>query len=244
MLIKISLAALLVCACTAAAAVPYPAVTDTFEGDAVGSEPAHWVISGDNGTTVTGNVESEAGGNQFLALRDHDTERLPDVTGLRNYSPTTTSGTLRFDIRFNEGFDAELNLRLYSGPYEPINLQWNSGGYSPTGDLAFHPRGGAYFTGDFPIGTWETIEVNFAAASSGATRGTYSVTWNGTTLTQDYLDQGAYDLAIDRFSIGYQGQSPLHESIDFDNVFFVPEPASAGLLALGGVALLRGRRRA
>jgi hypothetical protein len=65
-----------------------------------------------------------------------------------------------------------------------------------------------------------------------------------TTITED-VDFGAGHeyLVVDIRSGGHDGWNVALPAVGVDNVAFVPEPATLGLLALGGAAIIRRRRR-
>jgi hypothetical protein len=239
--------------------------TEDFEGQTVGAAPSGWSIAGTNGTTSTANVASESG-NQFLALRDLS---AVDALSLGRLdvpidSSRETAGYLQFDIRFNQGINSELKLIPYASKagycgycLQPIELGWyhnfnntnlplifrsrGNGGGAPPAD----PNGYGTISGSFPIGTWETIRVEFTS-SGGLPRGTYSVIWNGTTNNYLYLNQGDLSINSSPLALGYIafGFSPdvSTASIDLDNILFIPEPSALAMCAAGTMLALVRRR--
>jgi hypothetical protein len=248
-------------------AVCSAAFTENFQDDIVGLPPTpFWTLAGTNGTTITENVASE-GANKFLALRN--TSGTGHNVAYRDDVPLAggkeTSGYLQFDIRFNQGIDTQLGLILYASKpgncfscYQPIELNFFHSAFNTNSPLIFRSRGNgsgfgvpdpngfAAVTNNFPIGSWETIRVDFAASGSDP-RGTYSVSWNGITNNYLYLNQNdlsvnSSPLAIDRLYFFTAGPNPTSESVDIDNIQFIPEPSAIAFLAAGGVLLLRRKR--
>src|ERR1051326_9508943 len=182
-------------------AVCSAAFSENFQDDTVGTPPTpSWTLSGTNGTTVTENVAAQ-GTNFFLALRN--TSGTGQNVAFRDDVPPgngkETSGYLQFDIRFNQGIDTQLGLILYASKagvcfscQQPKEIDWFHSAFNTNSPLIFRSRGnGAGFgtadpnafaavTGTFPIGSWQTIRVDFRA-SGGDPRGTYSISWNGIT---------------------------------------------------------------
>ncbi len=84
--------------------------------------------------------------------------------------------------------------------------------------------------------TWHSIDI-----ISDWSSGTFNVTVDG-------VNQGNFTM-IDATGIEYrfyaaaQGNFPSNISAYMDDVYVTPEPATMGLLALGGLALLRRKRR-
>jgi hypothetical protein len=214
--------------------------SDTFETppNTVGSTPVNYVITGTSATS-TGNVATD-GSNQFLALRDADTG--VDINASRSFAGSTT-GLLKFDIRFNGGLDSPFNIEMTSGPYEPIRLTFFSIGYDPNGPFYFGAEGVLYqYPTPVSQNVWHTISVNFDSTASGGS-GSYTVQLDNTApYTTAYLNQGGTNLAIDRVFFGDQFTNQ-HVSVDLDNVVLLPEPASAALLSVAPALLaLRSRR--
>lgn len=226
--------------------------TDDFESppETLGNEPVNYTVTGDNGSTVTGNVATD-GSSQLFAIRDSDGTAGVNIAATRNLGGIA-KGEISFDLRLNAGLDHELDVWFKAGARQPIELKFNSNSYNPSNPVIFRSRGNntySVITSNFPIGSWETINVKFQDAVGGPPRGTYTVTWNGNTIAYDYLDQGVANYALTTMNIfgaGNQpGSSATPQSIDFDNVqMIVPEPASLALISLAGLAMLRRRRRA
>jgi len=242
------------------------AFTDNFQFDTVGAPPSGWTLSGTNGTTATENVAAE-GANNFLALRNTSgstaigASRSDVVTGT-----SETSGFLQFDIRFNQGIaGADLQMILFaskagycSSCLQPIQLDFFHGAYNTNNPLLFTSRGnngyppadpnaGAAITNNFPIGSWQTIRVDFYSNGPDPSqpRGTYTVSWNGITNSYYYLNQGDLfsnpnSIALDKLYIATD-TAPTSESVDIDNIQFIPEPSAAMLLMAGGLLLWRRR---
>ena len=243
------------------------AFTENFQDDTVGAPPTpNWSLSGTNGTTITENVAAE-GANYFLALRN--TSGTGQNVAARDDVPLAggkeTSGYLQFDIRFNQGIDTQLGLIMYASKpgvcfscYQPIELDWFHSAFNTNTPLIFRSRGNgsgfgvadpnafAQVTNNFPIGSWQTIRVDFQA-SGGDPRGTYSVSWNGITNNYLYLNQNdlgvnSSPLAIDQLYFFTAGPNPASESVDIDNIIFIPEPGALALLAIVATLLLRRKR--
>ena len=237
-------------------AIASAAFSDNFQNDTVDAPPPGWTISGTNGTTATANVALEFGTNKFLALRDSATginvaaSRIDNATG--QYEK---AGYLQFDIRFNQNINSEFDLELLASSssgcctahtLEPIDLQWFPGAYNTNLPLLFRTRSNGDYplvTNNFPIGTWQTIRIDFVSRV-GTPRGTYTIGWNGVTNGYLYLDQGvnANNLAIDDVSFFFAGPDVTTASIDIDNIQFIPEPSAVLLLGIGGLMLLQRRR--
>jgi hypothetical protein len=237
-----------------------------FQFDTVGAPPVGWTLGGTNGTTITENVAAETT-NRFLALRN--TSGSGGNTAARDDvllgGGKETKGYLQFDIRFNQGIDTGLSLILYASKagycfscLQPIELDWFSSAYNPNTPLIFRSRGNgsgfgvqdpnayAAVTANFPIGSWQTIRVDFTSSGSDP-RGTYSISWNGTTNNYLYLNQNdlsvnSSPLALDRLYFFTAGPNPTSESVDIDNIQFIPEPSALALLFAGGVLFLWRRR--
>src|SRR5204863_6899586 len=116
----------------------------------------------------------------------------------------------------------------------------NGAGYSTV-----YPNAYASVTGNDPIVSWQTIRVDFRA-SGGVPRGTYSISWNGITNNYLYLNQNdlsvnSSPLAIDRLYFFTAGPNPTSESVDIDNIQFIPEPGGVMLVGIGGLLLWRRR---
>jgi hypothetical protein len=112
---------------------------DTFQSDTVGSQPANWTISGANGTSITGNVASEGGGNHFLAARD--TSSSANMSARRIFAGAT-QGFVRFDIRFNQGVDSATSIELFTASgLQPVNLSWFHNANNTSTPLLFRSRG-------------------------------------------------------------------------------------------------------
>jgi len=252
-------------------AVCSAAFTENFQDDTVGSAPTpSWTLSGTNGTTITENIAAQ-GTNYFLALRN--TSGTGQNVAYRNDVPPgggkETSGYLQFDIRFNQGIDTALGLILYASKagyctscQQPIELDWFSSAYNPNTPLIFRSRGNgsgygtvdpnayAQVTNNFPIGSWQTIRVDFRSSGSEP-RGTYSIIWNGITNNYLYLNQNdlsvnSSPLALDQLYFFTAGPNPTSESVDIDNIQFIPEPSTLALMTaymMGLVSWSRGRRK-
>ncbi len=240
---------------------------EDFQDDTVGAPPApFWTLAGTNGATVTENVDA-VGANKFLALRN--TSGSTANVAARDDVPLAggkeTAGYLQFDIRFNQGIDTQLGLILYASKpgvcfscYQPIELDFFHSAFNTNSPLIFRSRGNgsgfgvpdpngfAQVTNNFPIGSWQTIRVDFAATGSDP-RGTYSISWNGITNNYLYLNQNdlsvnSSPLAIDRLYFFTAGPNPTSESVDIDNILFIPEPSAIAFLVAGGMLMLRRKR--
>jgi hypothetical protein len=223
------------------------AFTSNFETDPIGSPPAGWTISGTNGSTATANVALEGGANQFLAYRDL-------ASAIRTVAARTdgpeASGFLEFDVRFNQGIDSEMNVLLNMDPVgaNVIQLQWFHNFYNTNLPLRFRAVLDGYqsdfLSENFPIGSWETIRVEFVATGTtpSSSRGIFTVNWDGVTITNSYKSHGfSGQLLINQLSLSQTGPDATTASVDFDNIQFIPEPSAAVLLALGAVPFWRRR---
>lgn len=232
------------------------AFRENFQDDTAGAPPTPgWTItSGTNGTTVTANVATE-GTNQFLALRDFSSVNSATESRQDNVSGKyEKAGWLQFDIRINQGINGAAFMVLlkgstfpYSGSnYQPIGLSFFHNAYSTNyPDLYLQASGspGSTITNKFPIGSWQTIRIDFASMGGGTPRGIFTVNWNGMTTTNSYLDQGANGLAIDQLQFTTVGGNANSLNIDIDNIQFIPEPTAAALVAVViGLGALNRRR--
>jgi len=240
------------------------AFSDNFQSGTVGVAPVGWTTTGTNGSTATALLAAE-GTNQFLALRDL-TSSTDVVAARSDYGGGAyeTAGSLEFDIRFNQGINAYLVMTLFASKsgycascLQPIDLEFFHNAFNTNTPLLFRSRGNgsgyapadpnayAVVTNNFPIGSWQTIRVDFVS-SGGLPRGTYSVSWNGITNNYYYLNQGDLSInpnpiAIDRLSITSSGNAST-ESVDIDNIRFIPEPSTMMMLGIAGLLLMRRNR--
>jgi hypothetical protein len=230
------------------------AFTSNFESDTVGAPPAGWIITGTNGTTSTANVASESG-NQFLAIRDFDAGLAANA---RHNDQREKSGFLQFDIRFNQGVFSPSGAAFLVGLLGNTDGNPNNSFFEPVRLEFLHPFGNTNLpmtlriqgdgfttvTNDFPIGSWQTIRVDFYSAGNGVPRGFYTFTWDGITTNGFYNDQGQANLFIGALQFGGFSFFPSDEySVDIDNVQFIPEPGAAALFLGAVMCVLRRRRK-
>lgn len=230
--------------CVIASGNSLASYTSSFESDTVGSQPAGWTISGANGTTTSANVAQE-GNNRFLAIRDADAAVSLNVA---HGDPGEAAGFFEFDIRVNTGFTAEYFVDFTANTFfSPMRVEFFHNFNNTNNPLIFRNTGNnqfSFITNNFPIGSWETVRIEFTRLSgSGNPRGTYSTIWGGITNTVDYRDQGNNTLQIETVAFAAVNFNPgATFSFDLDNIQFIPEPSGLLLCSCGVLALFAIRR--
>jgi hypothetical protein len=209
---------------------------EDFQDDTAGAAPTPTSSPfGNPGWYPVNGITVEAeGGNLFL--------RQTNNTAAFLFGQPEAAGRMTFDIRINQGVNSPLFVDIRAYPYSPIRLEWFHDQNNTNTPLYFRSVGDSQYvvvTNDFPIGSWQTVAVDFTSTGGGLPRGTYSVGWNGITNNYQYLDQGVNGLSIDSFLIQAGGTSTI---TDIDNITLIPEPGTAFLLGMGGMLLLRRRR--
>ncbi len=178
---------------------------------------------------------------------------------------TTITGNAVRDIRSDRGSNDEtfgtsagaasdtnsLRLQKPENRVLEINVANNSGATLIFDELHFD---GAY-TGD-SVRSFDVIFVNTSTATSSISLGSGSFTAStaGTVADYDDFDIDVSSISLDDgeegyFQITFDGATPsgstVNSSSAIDNVELtvVPEPSSAALLGLGGLALILRRRK-
>jgi hypothetical protein len=214
----------------------FAAFHEDFQDDTAGTAPTPTSSPfGNPGWASFGGITVQSeGANLFL--------RETNNTAAFLFGQPEAAGRMTFDIRFNQGVNSPLYVDIRAYPYSPIRLEWFHDQNNTNTPLSFRSVGDSQYivmTNDFPIGSWQTVAVDFTSTGGGLPRGTYWVGWNGITNDYQYLDQGVNGLAIDSFVISAGGTTTI---TDIDNIILIPEPGTLAWIVVSA-SLIWHRRR-
>jgi hypothetical protein len=131
-----------------------------------------------------------------------------------------------------------------SGMVSPSRVAYNA--YADPASLTLRSGGVFHFTGAYLTAAWNTgLNIDITGLQGGA--GLYSRTVRVDCLAATWFQ---FDWNVDALQFSsyggtdYPGYPGSGEHFVMDNFTFTPEPATLSLLALGGLAVLRRRRKA
>ena len=145
-----------------------------------------------------------------------------DTTGLSD----ATSYQLKFDVIVNAGgWDPTSLFAVTVGENNAADTSGNASmSAKTTWAQAVYPTGAA---------TTDILMADYTSSVANAT------TWTTITMTETFQIDGD-----SRLYIGFAVDTgPSSDNISIDNVMIVPEPATMGLLAFGGLGVLLRRKR-
>lgn len=226
----------------------------SVEPDAPAGNDLQALVSGTTAATGTVGVPANmSAAVSFPGLTAADFVISSEFT-LDAFNAGGSGSTLNFGLAArgtSSNFSAGQNYRLLYSPFVP-------GTGTGTGRLTLVENGGANLTGTLTsagaitpaAGLTGTLTLTGTVTGGTLTltgtlvSGATTLTVTGTDTTPTAGEFFGYRTAVNAV-LGATEAGPLtsSENVDFDNLAVVPEPATAGLLGLGGAGLLARRRR-
>jgi hypothetical protein len=243
---------------SAASAATFPVLLEqNYDSDTVGALPAGWTVASGaapNAVVQTGVPGTPSAPNVFQVQQNGESFTIqtvmPTQVDLDENTPNLVWSAKLYVDELVINNSAGFQFKLWNADVSNLD----AGYYRVLSDAAgtfrfFNPlaggNGGAFFTPQFPMDVWHDVSVVIDPSSNSA--GTVGLYVNGLLInTETYTSRGLGQTTnIDTLQILSQPNGTGDNRIYLDNlVIAVPEPASAAVLAIGGLSVLIRRRGA
>ena len=218
---------------------------DTFDDDTIGQFPNGPEIGNGYYTVwsgVTHQIASTGGGDLLLYTVDSATDKGIQIQYPLSPRPAEMMASWQFMIVGGATLDGDDAVRhtfnfeaVNSGSYRYLSLLWGADGQLRVQDAGGGDPEITYDTGFM----WSTATYYDVAFAFSAATDTFSVAVNGTPVM---TDQSFLSDIVEAWQLILSSSWPTTCSQRLDDVAITPEPATLGLLGLGGLALLKRKK--